>query len=72
MVTRFYVDMDGSMEPSEDGSWVRFDDLPGSSFATTTMTLIEDYAKAVHAEDGAACVVLREVIKSSLEGACYG
>lgn len=25
--TRFDVDMDGSMEPSEDGQWVRFDEV---------------------------------------------
>ena len=25
-ITRFDLDMDGSMEPSEDGQWVRYED----------------------------------------------
>jgi len=25
-ITRFDIDMDGSMEPSEQGQWVRFED----------------------------------------------
>jgi|GEM_PF-5299153 len=27
-ITRFRVDMDGSMEPHEDGEWVRYEDIP--------------------------------------------
>jgi hypothetical protein len=27
-ITRFDMDMDGSMEPSEHGQWVRYEDVP--------------------------------------------
>lgn len=35
-ITRFRVDMDGSMEPHEDGEWVLYQDIPQRTWVGLT------------------------------------
>ena len=35
-ITRFDMDMDGSMEPSEHGQWVRYEDVPQRTWVGLT------------------------------------
>ena len=48
-ITRFDMDMDGSMEPSEHGQWVRYEDVPQRK--PLTVEKISEYAERMEASD---------------------
>jgi uncharacterized protein YecT (DUF1311 family) len=45
-MTRFDLDMDGSMEPSEHGPWVRYEDAQRTWVSLTDEELSEVYNQA--------------------------
>lgn len=42
-ITRFDMDMDGSMEPSDHGQWVRYEDVPQRTWVGLTLEDKEEY-----------------------------